>query len=292
MIRSRSALVRFGAFAVLALLLSACIKLDMNLTVNSDDTVDGTVIFALNKQLIQLSGQSADDLLGSSGPIPTDAPGVSTKPYEDDEFQGQEITLDNVPLARFNDENNSGADSLKIVHQGDTYVVSGALDLSQTSGASGASGASGVSGFPDAEQIFASAQMKLAITFPGEVTESNGQVDGNTVTWEPKFGERLDLHAVAKASGGGGSSTLLLLLVVGAIVVILAIVLGILATRRKNAQRTEATDGTAPALGTPGVATSPPPAGGAKAAPGGSAPASGGAAPPPPPPPPPSEPQP
>ena len=94
MTRSRRALARIGAFAVLAVLLSACIKLDMNLTVNSDDTVDGTIIFALNKQLIELSGQSADDLLGDSGPIPTDAEGVSTKPYEDDEFQGQEVTLD------------------------------------------------------------------------------------------------------------------------------------------------------------------------------------------------------
>lgn len=57
MIRPRTGLVRLGAFAMLALLLSACIKLDMNLTVNGDDTVDGTVIFALNKELIELSGQ-------------------------------------------------------------------------------------------------------------------------------------------------------------------------------------------------------------------------------------------
>ena len=269
MIRSRTRLVRLGAFAMLALLLSACIKLDMNLTVNSDDTVDGTIIFALNKQLIELSGQSADDLLGDSGPIPTDAEGVSTEPYEDDEFQGQEVTLDAVPLAQFNEESN-GQDSLRIVHQGDTYVVSGALDLSDT----GASGATGLTGFPGADEIFRSAQMKLAITFPGEVTESNGQVDGNTVTWVPQVGERLELHAVAGASGGGDSSTTLwILLIVGAIVIILAIVLGVVATRRKNARQADATTADGTTIGSP----APPPAGGAA---------------PPPPPPPPSEPQP
>jgi hypothetical protein len=285
MIGSRSALLRFGAFAALALLLSACIKLDMDLTVNSDDTVDGTIIFGLNKQLIELSGESADDLLGSSGPIPTDAPGISEKPYEDDEFQGQEITLDNVPLERFNDENSGDEDSLKIVHQGDTYVVSGALDLSQ---ASGASGASGITGFPDAQQIFSSAQMKLTITFPGKVKESNGQVDGNTVTWTPKFGERLELHAVADAEGGGNSSTLIILIAVGVVVVALAIVLGILATRRK---KSDTGDGSGDA--TVGLASSAPPAGtpGAATPPGVATPPPGAATPPPPPPPP-SEPQP
>jgi phosphatidylinositol mannoside-binding LppM-like protein len=287
MTRPRSALVRFGAFAVLALLLSACIKLDMNLTVNSDDTVDGTIIFALNKQLIQLSGQSADDLLGSSGPIATDAPGVSTSPYEDDEFQGQKITLDNVPLSRFNDENN-GQDSLRIEHQGDTYVVSGALDLSQT----GASGASGVTGLPDAQQLFASAQMKVSITFPGPVTESNGKVDGNTVTWVPKFGQRLELHAVADASGGG-SSTTLILLIVAAVVVILAVILGVIAARRRSAGRA-ATEGetTTPGDGSPVVGSSAPPPGPGTATPPQTAPAPPPGATPPPPPPPPSEPQP
>lgn len=76
----RKTIVRIGAFAVLALLLSACIKLDMNLTVNSDNTVSGTIIFALNKQLIELSGQSADDLLGSAAPVPSGVQGIETEP--------------------------------------------------------------------------------------------------------------------------------------------------------------------------------------------------------------------
>jgi hypothetical protein len=70
-------------------------------------------------------------------------------------------------------------------------------------------------GNPFEDQIteaFDTAQLRIAITFPGEVLETNGQVDGTTVTWEPVFGERNVLTAVASASGddaidtGGGGT--------------------------------------------------------------------------------------
>jgi hypothetical protein len=231
--RRRRTLVRAGAFAVLAVLLSACIKLDMNLTVASDNTVSGTVIFALNKQLIELSGQSADDLLGSTAPVPSGVQGVDTAPYEDDQFQGQKFTFDAVPLAQFNQENGD-ADQLRISRQGNTFTVTGALDLSS---AGGGSGATGLSGFPGADEIFKSAQLKITLTFPGTVKSSNGQVNGNTVTWVPKVGERLELHATANAIGSGGgssSSSTTMLLIIAAVVVVAAIVVGILVARRRQ----------------------------------------------------------
>jgi len=225
----RGTIVRVGAFVVLALLMSACIKLDMNMTVSSDNTVSGTVIFALNKQLIQLSGQSPDSILGSVAPVPSNVQGVTAKPYEDDEFQGQQYTFDSVPLAQFNQGDSE--DSLRIQREGDTFVVTGALDLSS---ASGASGASGVSGFPGADQIFKSAQLKITLTFPGPVKDANGQVNGNTVTWVPKVGERNDLHATASAIDSGGGSTLMILLIVAAVVVVIAIVAGVMVSRRRQ----------------------------------------------------------
>ncbi|HLA93265.1 MAG TPA: hypothetical protein VJO36_07015, partial [Actinomycetota bacterium] len=59
---------RIGAFAVLALLLSGCIKLTMDLQVNSDDTVSGTIQLGIQKELLELSGGSVQDLLGSDSP--------------------------------------------------------------------------------------------------------------------------------------------------------------------------------------------------------------------------------
>lgn len=285
MTRRRATIARFAAFATAALMLSGCIKLDMALTVNSDDTVDGTLIFGVSKQLLELTGQSPEDLL-TEAPIPTDVEGVSSEPYEDEEFQGQQVTLDGVPLDEFNQGSFAGgtgatgttasADQLQIVREGNNYVVSGAFDLSSVGASTGATGATG---FPGAEELFRSAEMKISITFPGAVVRSNGRVDGNTVTWTPRVGERLEIQATGSAIGGGDGSTMMILLIVGGVVIVAAIVAGILISRRR--QPATATAGAGPMAG-PGpvaergpMAPTPPPA-----------------APPPPPPPPPSEPQP
>ena len=282
-------IARVGAFAMLALLLSACIKLDMNLAVASDNTVSGTIIFALNKQLIELSGQSADDLLGSAAPVPSDVQGIETQPYEDDNFQGQQFTFDAVPLSEFNQEGGD-ADQLRITREGDTFEVTGALDLSSA----GATGASGVSGFPGAEEIFQSAEMKISLTFPGEVQSSNGQVDGNTVTWVPTVGERLELQATASAvdngngGGSGGDSSLTLILIIAGVVILAAIVIGVIIAKRKPAVATVDGAPMSPTSPMSPTTTDPMPPSAAPPA----APAPGSSPPPPPPPPPPSEPQP
>ena len=54
---------RVVLFAALALLLGACLRVEQNLTLNPDDTVDGTVTVAVSEELLELSGESAEDLL-------------------------------------------------------------------------------------------------------------------------------------------------------------------------------------------------------------------------------------
>ncbi|HZD16949.1 MAG TPA: hypothetical protein VE669_02290 [Actinomycetota bacterium] len=215
---------RIGAFGALAVLLSACLKLDMDLQVSADDTVSGSVVFALDKGLLELTGQSAEDLLGTEAPVPTDVQGVSTEPYEDDEFQGQRFSFESVPLAQFNQ--GEEPDALQIVREGDVFRVSGALDLS---------GATGATGVPGLEDAFQNADLRIRISFPGEVTDANGQVDGNTVTWIPKIGERLEIQATASAiEGAGGGSSLTLILIIAGAVVVLAILVGVILARRRG----------------------------------------------------------
>lgn len=222
-------IARGAALGVLALALTGCLKLDMDLSVATDDTVSGDVVFAVDKQLLELSGQSAEDLLGTAAALPSDVQGVSAQPYEDDTFAGQQFTFDAVSLEQFNQESGS-ADQLRIVREGDTFVVSGVLDLS-----SALSGATGANGFPGAEELFRSAEMRIRIAFPGEVIDTNGEVDGTTVTWVPTVGERLDIQATASAiEGGGGGSTMTILLIVGGIVIVAAIVVGLLLARRRR----------------------------------------------------------
>ena len=184
--------------SALTLLLTGCLKLDMALTVSSDDTVDGELVFAVNKELLELSGQTVDDFLGQTQ-VPSDVEGATQEPYEDDTFVGTKVIFDSVPLAEL--QRSSDPDSLSIVREGDRFEVTGVLDLSTTDRE--------LQGNPLEGQIteaFDTAELRIAVTFPGEIIETNGQVDGTTVTWEPKFGERTELTAVASASGDGAEA--------------------------------------------------------------------------------------
>ncbi|MGZ8625229.1 MAG: LppM family (lipo)protein [Actinomycetota bacterium] len=266
---------RIAALGALALLMSACLKLDMELEVSSDNTVSGTVIFGVQKQLLELGGGSIEDVLGSDGPLPSDVPGVSVEDYEDDEFAGQQFTFDAVPIERFNE--GEAGEQLRIEREGDVFHVSGVLDLAAASGASGLSGI-------DPGTFLQGAQLQIRITFPGEVTETNGEVSGTTVTWIPEVGERLELEATASAIGGGGDSNTTLFLIIGAVVVVLAIVVVIvlMQRRKKPAVAAAGADGTgATAPGAPLQSGEPTPPVGGEAPP----PPPGTAAPPPPPPP-------
>ena len=247
---------RIAGLGILALLLSACLKLDMDLQVSENNTVSGSIIFGVDKQLIELTGGSIEDFLGTDSPLPSDAEGVTTEPFEDDEFIGQRFVFDSVPLETL----SSGTpDELRITREGDSFTVTGALDLS-----SGLTGATGATGFPGAEQFLQGADLKVRITFPGPVTDTNGEVDGNTVTWVPVVGERLELRATASAIPSGGDSNLTMLLIIAAVIVALAVVVGIIVAQRRNRPAVAAsgfggTPGTAPPVaGEPGP---PPPAG-------------------------------
>ena len=261
---------RVGAFAALALVLTGCIKLNMDLVINSDDTVSGVVQFGVQKELLELTGQSAEDLLGDA-PLPSDAPGVTTEPFEDEEFAGQQFNFESVPIAQFNQSLVTGAtgltgvpatDTLTITHQGDTFVVAGVLDLSggDITGATNPFGGTGA-------DLLESAEIRVSITFPGDVIEATGgQIEGNTVTYRPQFGDRLEIDATgsaiddgdAEAAAGGddGGSNLLLILIIAAVVVVLAVVLFLILRNRRGGGSTGF--GEAPPPTTPETATPPP----------------------------------
>ena len=265
--------------AGLALLLTGCLKLDMAITISPDDTVDGRLVFAVNEQLLEFTGQDVDDILGDAT-VPSDVEGATQEPYDDGEFVGTQVTFEDVALSELSEA--SDAESLTIVRTGDTYEVDGVMDLSTED--------ADLQGNPFEDQIteaFDTAQLRIAITFPGEVLETNGQVDGTTVTWEPVFGERNVLTAVASASGDGasdaaggtdaaessgedsGSSTSVYLLI--GLVVVVGVVVGLVMMMRRKAATASSTavsEEGAPAGVSPRgslpqktpVATPPPPA--------------------------------
>lgn len=183
-------------------------KVSAELTLKPNNTVDGTMILAMNRSLAQLTGQDpkalADELNkqilnGDNHPKST-----RTEVYSDETFVGTKITFLDEPITTFNDssaspsasptDGTSSSDDLKIVRDGDDFVVSGSFDA--TSSRAGLDTSTDMSAFANG------AHLLFAITFPGEVKQHNGTLKGRTVTWTPKLGERVEMNARRSALGG------------------------------------------------------------------------------------------
>lgn len=220
--RARRIGVQILALGGLAFLLTGCLKLNMDLEVAADDTVSGTAVIGFDKELLALTGDSFDDVLGDDSIVPSDIEGVSVEPYDDGEFIGQEVTFDGVALEEFNREQVE-QDALRIVREGDTFRMSGVLDFD-----TGDAGEAPI----DGGELLEGADVRITVAFPGEVLETNGERDGNTVTWRPVVGERTELLAIASAiDSGGGSSILWIVLALVAV----ALVAGIIVLSRRKA---------------------------------------------------------
>lgn len=190
-----------AATAVLALLalatLTGCIKLDMDVTVNRDDTVSGTLVIAFDKAVRERLGGSSDPLGGA--PVK----GVtSQKPYDDGTYEGVEYTFDRTPLADFNDADTESGDYLRIRHDGNEYVLDGVADESYDVPTAGGGPLD-----PAIVEALSKSDMRIKVTFPGTVLTTNGTVgdNGKSVTWQLRMGEKNTLHAVA---GPGGNPEL------------------------------------------------------------------------------------
>ena len=250
-------------------LLTGCVKLDVDLTVGDNDTVSGTYIVAVDRSVLQLTGQDADQLYNQlasdfdTADLPEGA-SADIEKYDQDNFVGAEITVKDVPISEINNLGGTpAADSTStftLTHDGDLYHFRAVIDTS-----SSAAGESPIS-VPD--QVTNSAELRVKMTFPGEVTETNGAKSGTSVTWEPKLGTTADLTATANDSGGssggggggGGNRVLVIIAVIAGLALVAVVLISLLArSRRETAPPPpEPPSGPPPGLGTLG--TPPPPA--------------------------------
>ncbi|PSL08548.1 uncharacterized protein DUF3153 [Haloactinopolyspora alba] len=226
------ALRALGA-GLLMVSLTGCVKAEMQLELNSDDTVDGSMVFALSKDMQDMAAAMGEDPDAMFDQMDTDLPeGTETEHYEDDEFSGKRYTFDGADLSEFAEE----SDGFSITHEGEEFVVSGAMDTSamdpsQMQGMEGLEGQLGGDA-ADLQGMMESVDISLSITFPGEVIEHNGELDGNTVTWVPEPGETLEVSARAEDSGGGGMPVWLWIVIVLVVIVGLVALLYFMARNR------------------------------------------------------------
>lgn len=217
-------ILRVAVAAALVLVLSGCVKLDMNLAVQPDNTVNGAVVLAVDKKLQGMAGGNLSDLLNQGTTTQPTQGHVTQQPYDDGTYAGTQMNFSGVPISQF--QSGSNGNDLSITRDGDTFRVSGTLDMSTAGGASGASSGSSASAAPiDLAALGASPQLRVRLTFPGAVLSSNGVVDGRTVTWTPKAGEKIVLRAVASATPASSAG---MWLVVGGLVAGLALMGGLL----------------------------------------------------------------
>ncbi|MFD5333927.1 LppM family (lipo)protein [Cellulosimicrobium cellulans] len=190
-------------FATLALFLAGCMRMDMALTLNEDDTFDGSVVMAFSDELAESANMDPQEMWDSMGSeMESELPeGATQEPYAQDGYTGTKITYTDQPISQLS---SAGADSISVTREGDEFVVSGSMDMT------------GEEFNPDTgdatsdqltQQMMDSLDIKISVTFPGEVAESNGEIDGNTVTWTPVVGETNEMTARGSAVAGGAAGT-------------------------------------------------------------------------------------
>jgi len=230
---------------VLTVLLSACVKLDMNLTVHSNDTVSGSVIAGVSKQVLPaLGGEQAvrDQVqqLLSENELPA---GVEITNYSDNTYSGIKATFDDLALDEVNTRLASRTQGPLIKHENGQFIVDTTLPLTGDAFGLGDLGVAAGTG-----------DIRIVVTFPGRVLSHNGQLDGTTVTWRGTLGQDLVMQAVSEDSGAeavsGNNGGGMVALWIGLAALLAAGLLGFFLYRRSRRAPAAATTGSQDTTGT------------------------------------------
>jgi len=214
--------------------LAGCFKAKIDVTLNSDDTIDGTMVVAVQQGIGESLGSSDEEILEQlGGDVPGELGDATVEDYNEEGWIGKAYTFTGRPLDTFS--SGESGDDISITRDGDVFIVDGTWSTEDTDTEGMDPGALG-------------AEFTFSVTFPGEVTDHNGELseDGRTVTWNLFDGPET-LHAEGKAVAGSSFPVWILLVLVGLLIVAAIVITAIVV--RKRAAATAA--GTAPAVVSP-----------------------------------------
>jgi len=147
--------------------MTGCMRFSADLTVKEDNTVDGSYVVAIESGSgASLGGTDRDvaqGLFDDSG-LQTSFTRQWTHEYSKGGYSGVEVEFRDEPLASF----APTIDRFGITRVGDQFVVSGKASSTEADEAADAAD---------------SPEMTVTIAFPGKVASANGEIHGNTVTW-------------------------------------------------------------------------------------------------------------
>ena len=205
--------------------------MDINLVINKDSTVSGSMVFAVSDSLAGLTENSDEESNPLEDSINTEAEGITESEYKSGGYTGTKYTFDRVPFEDWNKDNADGENSFKLIRDGNLITVKGSFDLSN--GNSEDSGDDlGAFGDEFAESITSSFDINISVKFPVKVLESTGTIseDGMTVTWKPKYGDKVDLTTTVEIPSG---FQIIYLVIILGLLVVAALVFFILKKSRK-----------------------------------------------------------
>ena len=213
---SRKILAALGM--LLVLVLAGCVRFQADLNVSDHDTLDGSIVVAVITNDEPGSADTARDNVANIAaqllPGLRGADGVAAEPYEQDDYVGTRFSLDNTPITALDGGDADGA--LNLTRTGDTYEFSGRLDFTPDDEPLDGDD---VQGDPDDSNI------TVAISFPGEVIEHNGEISGNKVTWTTTLEGSVDMEARASAIPSGPPAWVWLVAVAAVLLIAAAVVI-------------------------------------------------------------------
>jgi hypothetical protein len=173
--------VRRKKLAVLLLLLilvlaTGCVRVKVNLAISPDDTVSGQIIAASKPRNDQDTGPQFN------GALPFGQK-VAISDYKKDGYVGSSAVFSDLTFAEVPQLANMNADAagvdLSLRRAGDQVILDGRADLTSLNDSS--------------------ADVALTVSFPGEVTSTNGkQIDSSTVQWQLRPGVVTTMSAQAR----------------------------------------------------------------------------------------------
>ncbi|MQW74417.1 hypothetical protein GHK92_00865 [Nocardioides sp. dk4132] len=148
------------AVAATALLtLTGCFRIDLDLVVDPDDVVSGTIVTAVDTEALEELRTMFADLKDA---FPESGAGGKN---------GDEVSFTELPLAGLTEalSDEDGEETLEITRDGDTYRVAMTLDLSD------AAGEDAVEEMDPAALGMREPEGRVSITLPGRIVEANGE---------------------------------------------------------------------------------------------------------------------
>ena len=218
----------------LVALLTGCGRIYTDVTLHSNDTMDIVMVVAISDQVAEQMGMTPEEMISSSSDDDPPLEGGTEEPYSQDGYTGKQWTIEGQPIS-----DKTDGQQFTVVREGDEFVVTGTLDNSTID-------------MDEVTGMGGSFDIRLSVTFPGEVTDHNGTLEGNTVTWTPADDGDTIFDLYARGNAGGGGLGIWLWVIIGvAVLAVIGVIVGVLVSKSKKRQQAQQW-GAVPQYGEPG----------------------------------------